>query len=147
MVEHSVAIQDVPDGMRELLPPPANSPYGRARLTYLYIAMAAPKPAATATIPFGLRPWPQGDRKPKNLAEFISRINIERKGFRNVTEESLRAEIAAQQGEETGKDAEDEEANEDEDEEKDIRVVRDQMLRDAEFVLLLYQNGCSQTIL
>lgn len=47
--------------------------------------------------PFSLRPWPHGDRKPKNLGEFIARVNAERGGFRTVTEESLRKEIEAQE--------------------------------------------------
>lgn len=49
------------------------------------------------TTPFSLRPWPIGDKKPKTLGEFISRVNIERGGFRNVTEAQLREEIAAQE--------------------------------------------------
>lgn len=41
---------------------------------------------------FVLRPVPQSDRRPKNLGEFIARVNADR-GFRNVTEESLRKEV------------------------------------------------------
>ena len=48
---------------------------------------------ATNSQPFSLRPWPTGDRKPKNLAEFVTRVSAERGGFRNVTEEILRTEI------------------------------------------------------
>jgi mediator of RNA polymerase II transcription subunit 17 len=44
---------------------------------------------------FVLRPVPQSDRRPKNLAEFIARVNADR-GFRNVTEESLRKELEAE---------------------------------------------------
>lgn len=44
---------------------------------------------------FVLRPVPQSDRRPKNLGEFIARINADR-GFRNVTEESLRKDIEAE---------------------------------------------------
>jgi len=46
---------------------------------------------------FTLRPWPEGSRKPKSLGEFIARVNAERGGFRNVTEDSLRKELEAQQ--------------------------------------------------
>lgn len=46
--------------------------------------------------PFALRPLPCGDRRPKNLAEFIQRVNTERDGFLNVTEESLRKEMEAE---------------------------------------------------
>lgn len=44
---------------------------------------------------FVLRPVPQSDRRPKNLGEFIARVNADR-GFRNVTEESLRKEMEAE---------------------------------------------------
>ncbi|POS80819.1 mediator of RNA polymerase II transcription subunit 17 [Diaporthe helianthi] len=44
---------------------------------------------------FVLRPVPQSDRRPKNLGEFIARINADR-GFRNVTEESLRKDLEAE---------------------------------------------------
>lgn len=42
-----------------------------------------------------LRPVPQSDRRPKNLGEFIARVNADR-GFRNVTEESLRKDMEAE---------------------------------------------------
>lgn len=45
---------------------------------------------------FALRPLPCGDRRPKNLAEFIQRVNAERDGFLNITEESLRKELEAE---------------------------------------------------
>ena len=41
-----------------------------------------------------LRPWPRAGQKPKNLAEFIARVNMQLGGFRNVTEASLREQIA-----------------------------------------------------
>ncbi|KAJ0123323.1 mediator of rna polymerase ii transcription subunit 17 [Diaporthe amygdali] len=44
---------------------------------------------------FVLRPVPQSDRRPKNLGEFIARVNADR-GFRNVTEESLRKDMEAE---------------------------------------------------
>jgi hypothetical protein len=46
---------------------------------------------------FPFRPWPAGDRKPKTIAEFIQRVSTERGGFREVTIESLRREIEAQE--------------------------------------------------
>ncbi|KAJ4386412.1 RNA polymerase II mediator complex subunit [Gnomoniopsis smithogilvyi] len=42
---------------------------------------------------FALPPLPVGDRKPKSIAEFIARVNTERGGFRNVTQDSLDKEI------------------------------------------------------
>ncbi|KAI1848261.1 hypothetical protein JX266_005974 [Neoarthrinium moseri] len=52
--------------------------------------------ASISASPFSLRPWPTGDKKPKNLGEFIARVNAERGGFRNVTEAELREEAQAQ---------------------------------------------------
>lgn len=42
---------------------------------------------------FALPPLPVGDRRPKSIAEFIARVNNERDGFRNVTQDSLQKEI------------------------------------------------------
>lgn len=42
---------------------------------------------------FALPPLPVGDRRPKSIAEFIARVNTERGGFRNVTQDSLDKEI------------------------------------------------------
>jgi mediator of RNA polymerase II transcription subunit 17 len=100
------------------------------------------------TTPFTVRPWPRGDKKPKNLAEFIARVNIEKKGFRNVTEESLREEIAEQQRTQGGEEEKDAECEEGADgagvDDKDIRVVREQMLRDVEWVWLQSLSSARQ---
>ncbi|KAI0204157.1 subunit 17 of mediator complex-domain-containing protein [Astrocystis sublimbata] len=47
--------------------------------------------------PFSLRPWPIGDKKPKNLTEFITRVNAEPGGFRTLNEADLRREIQERQ--------------------------------------------------
>lgn len=87
-----------------------------------------------SSMPFSsLRPLPVGGRKPKNVGEFIARIQNER-GFRNVTEASLREEIAAKQRADekdedvdmTGSDDEQEEAP------KDVHAVRAEILRNIE---------------
>jgi mediator of RNA polymerase II transcription subunit 17 len=54
--------------------------------------------ASTPGSHFALRPLPlpQSERKPANLAEFIARVNTDKGGFRNVTEESLRKELEAE---------------------------------------------------
>ncbi|PSR90726.1 subunit 17 of mediator complex-domain-containing protein [Coniella lustricola] len=44
---------------------------------------------------FALGPLALGDRRPQNLSDFIQRVNAERGGFRNITEESLREEAEA----------------------------------------------------
>ncbi|KAI1379973.1 subunit 17 of mediator complex-domain-containing protein, partial [Hypoxylon crocopeplum] len=94
------------------------------------------------TSPFSLRPWPIGDKKPKNLGEFIARINIERGGFRNVTEAQLREEIAAQENGhaevEGSSDSEDEEEEADTDKSKNVMVARDEFLRNIE---IAHQNA------
>jgi mediator of RNA polymerase II transcription subunit 17, fungi type len=100
--------------------------------------MAAP-PSATAPS-FSLRPWPTGDRKPKNLAEFIARVNAERGAFRNVTEESLKEEIRVREQEDpTGADdvemAGSEAGEQDEETEaKDLNAARNEMLKNIEYV-------------
>ena len=44
-----------------------------------------------------LRPWPVGEKKPKNIGEFVARISYEREGFRNVPPEAqLSEEVTAQ---------------------------------------------------
>lgn len=48
-------------------------------------------------IPFSLRPWPTGDKKPQNLADFISRVNTQPGGFRNLSEAELRRDIQTHQ--------------------------------------------------
>ncbi|KAG5927153.1 hypothetical protein E4U42_002564, partial [Claviceps africana] len=47
--------------------------------------------------PLSLRPFPVADRAPKNLAEFIARVNTQPGGFRAVTEEKLRDEIRSRE--------------------------------------------------
>lgn len=47
--------------------------------------------------PLSLRPYPVADKKPKNLAEFITRVNAQPGGFRSVTEASLTEEINARE--------------------------------------------------
>lgn len=53
--------------------------------------------ASTSESPFALRPLPlpQNERKPANIADFIARVNADKGGFRNVTEENLRKELEA----------------------------------------------------
>ncbi|KAM0333499.1 hypothetical protein ACHAQA_002162 [Verticillium albo-atrum] len=80
-----------------------------------------------------LRPQPIGSRKPKNLGEFIGRIQAER-GFRNVSEASLREEIQAKKDGE-GKDDDVEMAttdDEDADEVKDINTVKGEIMRNID---------------
>lgn len=98
--------------------------------------------------PFSLRPWPTGDKKPKNLGEFVARVNAEPGGFRSVTEAKLREEIRELE-ERQDDDAADNDASagdassaadDDDDEEgdtKDALVAREEFLRNCELVFLL----------
>lgn len=53
--------------------------------------------ASSGASPFSLRPWPIGERKPKNIYEFITRVSNANGGFRNApTEDELREQIQAQ---------------------------------------------------
>lgn len=53
--------------------------------------------ATNGQAPFSLRPWPTGDKNPQNLADFISRVNAQPGGFRNLSEAELRKDIQSQQ--------------------------------------------------
>lgn len=93
--------------------------------------------ASSAQSPFSLRPWPTPDRKPKSLAEFIARVNATPNGFRNVTEESLRKEIEAEEN--GAADANDQMSIDSEEEEnsttatvEEIRAARDEMIKNSE---------------
>ncbi|OTB17048.1 hypothetical protein K445DRAFT_316557 [Daldinia sp. EC12] len=82
--------------------------------------------------PFSLQPWPIGDKKPKNLGEFIARISVQSGGFRNVTEAKLREEIAAQEdGRVEAEGSSDEEEDEDA-ELKSVVVAREEFLKNIE---------------
>jgi hypothetical protein len=51
--------------------------------------MASPVPQLPPGGGFPLRPFASNDRRPKTLAEFLNRMNVERGGFRNITVEGL----------------------------------------------------------
>lgn len=93
--------------------------------------------------PSSLRPLPVGSRKPKNLSEFIARIQSER-GFRNVTEASLREEIKAKadgqaaQGKQEDVHMSGTSEDVDESEEpKDIHAVKAEILRNIEYATVV----------
>lgn len=46
--------------------------------------------------PLSLRPFPVADKQPKNIADFITRINAQPGGFRSVTESQLSEEALRQ---------------------------------------------------
>lgn len=49
--------------------------------------------AANHDPPLSLRPFPVADRQPKNLADFIARVNSQPGGFRGLTEQALRQQV------------------------------------------------------
>ncbi|RGP70166.1 calcium channel yvc1 [Fusarium longipes] len=72
--------------------------------------------------PLSLRPPPVADRKPQNIAEFITRVNTQPGGFRALSEAKIREEIAeenATNGDSQQKDVDMVEGDEDEDEDQD----------------------------
>lgn len=93
--------------------------------------------ASNNQTPFTLRPWPTGDKKPQNLTEFISRVNAQPGGFRDLREADLRREIEAKQEgrlEDDGTSSSGEEDDDDEDEAeaakgKTAAVAREEFLR------------------
>lgn len=91
--------------------------------------------------PFSLRPWPIGDKKPKNLAEFIARVNARPGGFRSLNEAELRRKVQEkQQGslDDDGMDTSEGEGDDDEVEEakgKTALVAREEFLKNIESVL------------
>lgn len=102
--------------------------------------------AMPAQVPLSLRAWPSADAKTKALPLLISRINIERGNFRDVTEEALAQELKDAEREVTVLDsAADSDGGEDDDgpEEvadgaerlKELATGRDEMLRQIEYGL------------
>ncbi|KAI8959750.1 subunit 17 of mediator complex-domain-containing protein [Daldinia sp. FL1419] len=87
---------------------------------------------ASSNSPFSLRPWPIGDKKPKNLGEFIARISAQSGGFRNVTEAKLREEIAAQEDNHIEAEGSSEEEEDEDTESKTVVTAREEFLRNIE---------------
>lgn len=83
--------------------------------------------------PISLRSWPASGHDPSALPTLIQRINFERGGFLNITEESLRPEIAEEEA--NGQD-DDESSSSDEEEEpdklKELMIAREELLREIE---------------
>jgi mediator of RNA polymerase II transcription subunit 17 len=79
-----------------------------------------------------LQSWPLKEKDPNSaLPALIQRINIERGGFRDLSEDGLRQEIAeAEAGE--GEDSSDEEEEEKPDRLKELVTAREEMLQNLE---------------
>ncbi|KAH6973481.1 subunit 17 of mediator complex-domain-containing protein [Ilyonectria sp. MPI-CAGE-AT-0026] len=89
--------------------------------------------------PLSLRPHPVADRKPKNLAEFIGRVNAQPGGFRAVSEDKLREEIRTREANNANGEAADEDVDmseggdeEDEDAARDPHEARMEVLKNID---------------
>ncbi|KAK5991116.1 Mediator of RNA polymerase II transcription subunit 17 [Cladobotryum mycophilum] len=87
--------------------------------------------------PLSLRPFPVADQRPKNLADFIARVNAQQGGFRNVTEDKLHEEVKASESQDGVAEQEDEDmsAAEEEEEEtalKDPTLARMEVLKEID---------------
>lgn len=86
--------------------------------------------------PLSLRPFPVADKNPKNLSDFISRVNALPGGFRAVTESKLEEEIRARRDanpEDNGEDVDMSEGDDAEDADaKDPNLARMEVLKNIE---------------
>ncbi|KAF4973474.1 hypothetical protein FSARC_242 [Fusarium sarcochroum] len=90
--------------------------------------------------PLSLRPHPVADRKPQTIAEFIGRVNSQPGGFRAISVDKLKEEIAhrdAANGDAQDKDVDMAEAGDDDDSEdqdatRDPQEVRMEMLKNLD---------------
>ncbi|KXH46333.1 RNA polymerase II mediator complex component SRB4 [Colletotrichum simmondsii] len=101
--------------------------------------------ASGSSMPFSsLHPVPTGDRKPKSLGEFIARVQAER-GFRNVTEESLKEEVENKKngvGEVKEEDTTMAEGDDEDEEPPDAGAARMEVLRNIDTA----QNAALMTL-
>lgn len=90
-------------------------------------------------LPISLRSWPASSSNDTNsLPTLIQRINFERGGFRDISEESLRQEIAEEEAasspaEEDGS-SEEEDGEEEPDRIKEFMTAKEEMLGRLEYV-------------
>lgn len=91
--------------------------------------------------PLSVRPPPVADRKPRNIADFIARVNAQPGGFRTISEAKLREEIAQENvagGDLQHKDVDMAEADEDDNDDdhdatRDPQEVRMEMFKNLEY--------------
>ncbi|KAG6006443.1 hypothetical protein E4U21_007061 [Claviceps maximensis] len=87
--------------------------------------------------PLSLRPFPVADTAPKNLADFISRVNTQPGGFRALTEDKLRDDIRSRETpaapDSDPEDADMSDAGTEEDQvSKDPSLARNEVLKNIE---------------
>ncbi|KAH7390223.1 subunit 17 of mediator complex-domain-containing protein [Cadophora sp. MPI-SDFR-AT-0126] len=81
--------------------------------------------------PISLRPWPSANSNDA-LPSIIQRINFERGGFQNITEESLREEIAREELNNGDNDESSSEDEEEPDKAKELNSAREDFLKEIE---------------
>jgi mediator of RNA polymerase II transcription subunit 17 len=83
-----------------------------------------------------LRPFPVADKAPKNLADFIARVNTQSGGFRDVTEGRLRDDIKSREtvngGDPDQEDVDMSDGGHDDEPAKDALAARMEVLREIE---------------
>lgn len=90
--------------------------------------------------PVSLRSWPAPETDSKSdLPELIRRINRERGGFREISEESLRQEIAEEEAN-AGGDSSDEDEEEKLDRAKELTTAREEMFEQITSVITYFRN-------
>lgn len=92
--------------------------------------------------PISLKSWPASKKDEASaLPTRIARINFERGGFKDISEESLRQEIAeAEANGEDGPSEEEEEEEEEPDRVKEVRAARDEILGQIEYASEFFQD-------
>jgi hypothetical protein len=87
--------------------------------------------------PISLRSWPTDTDFKSDLPELIRRINFERGGFREISEESLRQEIAEEEAN-AGDDSSEEDEEEKPDRTKELFTAREEMIDQIGCVLVYH---------
>ena len=94
------------------------------------------QPSSNGGPALSVRPAPIADRKPKNLAEFIARVNAQPGGFRALDADQIRTEIEARKGQREDDNAiessSSDEEDDDEDAPKDLNAIRMEVLKNIE---------------
>lgn len=86
-------------------------------------------------LPISLQSWPTHGKDPNAaLPALIKRINLERGGFRNLTEDGLRRELVEAAAGEEDDTSSDEDEEEQPDRFKVLMTARDEMIQQLEYV-------------
>jgi mediator of RNA polymerase II transcription subunit 17, fungi type len=95
--------------------------------------------------PVSLKSWPSKPNDATALPTLIQRINLERGGFVNISEESLQQEIAQAEAGDSGEcnGSSDEEEAEEPDRAKELMAAREEMVGQIEYAASCHRiNRC-----